>query len=722
MSDSSTIKNVVNLLNKDYFLPGIQRTFDWDNGSICNLYDSILRNIPIGQITIWTLVEDDEEFENQLYYSIINNYISSDINPFGNNKENVQNIFNNEILNMHSDNSILEIKPLEHTNSKLDSKTGNTSQKSLVIDGQQRLTALNIGLNGCIIDYKSNHNRKKIDNWGAKFLYLNLAKDPATKIDKNGEKVRYEFEFKWADDELDFNDDEYWFRINKITSKNTDYDDYYPDEYVKNYIKKKYEDKYDKEFINKNWEKLSDNLEHNLDTLDQKITRKVGYDMGSVIYSTDETSRYDGGREIVKETFFRLNNLGSTVKKEQKLLAKCILSWAYEKNTSNGKKNEFIYNPRDDIYDYITEFKSKYTSDKKSNGKYFNMNLEFLFECLSAVSRNTTNIKDNKKNTISEKDISNMKKHWLNGDEQQLTKEDIPKDILETPSIKDTLYETHDELKKMGITKKTGIQSTNVLIPIIYFKHYTGADLNSIKNKNKIKKYILATKVSNVIQSSDNWINPILDEINSIINDESKNNIDFPYEQIKNRVNDESNHPLVPVKGTIISNIDNINYAKKNSKLNYILYYIRDEFETDPESEIDHIFKKSIFNKNNLQDKGFNEDRIEKFNILKNSIWNLQLLRKSEHEEKTKFESNRDYKQNETIWFMDSKFEINKKEKQRFIKEYDIPEGIYTFDSFEEFVDERRKSIIKTILSELDVGFNDDTTFESTYKFDIISD
>ncbi|MCG8603435.1 DUF262 domain-containing protein, partial [bacterium] len=51
MSDS--IVGLINKLNRTVFLPAIQRSFVWEEDRICMLFDSILRNFPIGAATIW---------------------------------------------------------------------------------------------------------------------------------------------------------------------------------------------------------------------------------------------------------------------------------------------------------------------------------------------------------------------------------------------------------------------------------------------------------------------------------------------------------------------------------------------------------------------------------------------------------------------------------------------------------------------------------------------
>lgn len=60
-----TIKNVIEELNQSYFLPDIQREYVWLNKAnekkIEQLFDSILRNYPIGSFLFWKLKKSDIE-------------------------------------------------------------------------------------------------------------------------------------------------------------------------------------------------------------------------------------------------------------------------------------------------------------------------------------------------------------------------------------------------------------------------------------------------------------------------------------------------------------------------------------------------------------------------------------------------------------------------------------------------------------------------------------
>ncbi len=60
----NSIKNVVDELNVRYFLPDIQREYEWINDAndkkrIEQLFDSILRGYPVGSFLFWQLQKND---------------------------------------------------------------------------------------------------------------------------------------------------------------------------------------------------------------------------------------------------------------------------------------------------------------------------------------------------------------------------------------------------------------------------------------------------------------------------------------------------------------------------------------------------------------------------------------------------------------------------------------------------------------------------------------
>jgi uncharacterized protein with ParB-like and HNH nuclease domain len=50
---SKSLFSLINEINKDLFLPHIQRPFVWDEEQMLKLFDSLMRNYPIQTFLLW---------------------------------------------------------------------------------------------------------------------------------------------------------------------------------------------------------------------------------------------------------------------------------------------------------------------------------------------------------------------------------------------------------------------------------------------------------------------------------------------------------------------------------------------------------------------------------------------------------------------------------------------------------------------------------------------
>ena len=171
---SDTIAAVMKRLNTQYFLPAIQREFVWNTDQIIQLFDSIMRGYPISSFLFWEL--NQENREKWEAYKFVENA------AYGGTR--------NEIANIEGVNEL-----------------------TLVLDGQQRLTSLVIGLKGT---YTQKRKYKRWDDpsaWVKQKLYLNVLKD--SREEDDGEAgIRYGFAFSEKQPENQSN--EYWIKVGKI--------------------------------------------------------------------------------------------------------------------------------------------------------------------------------------------------------------------------------------------------------------------------------------------------------------------------------------------------------------------------------------------------------------------------------------------------------------------------------------------------------------------------
>ena len=190
-----TIKNAIdNIVDRTYLLPAIQRKFVWSSDQIEVLFDSIMRGYPINSFMLWEVKENKIKNEFK-FYQFLTEY---------------RQFFK-------EDNPDIDTKGYKDFNA--------------VIDGQQRLTSLYIGLKG---SYAYKLARKwwsnTEENIPTRHLYLNLV-NPLP--DENERQMIYDFQFLTKHEFQKKSGDEkaIWFKVNDIlTFQNSDELDTFIDE------------------------------------------------------------------------------------------------------------------------------------------------------------------------------------------------------------------------------------------------------------------------------------------------------------------------------------------------------------------------------------------------------------------------------------------------------------------------------------------------------------
>lgn len=168
---------IANIETRKFLLPAIQRKFVWSSEQIEVLFDSIMRNYPINSFMMWNVTSDKTK-NSYKFYEFLKEFRAffKDENPFINTK--------------------------------------GYPDFLAVIDGQQRLTSLYLGLKGTYA-YKMPRKWWK-DNeecLPTRRLYINLS----SKLSKDDErKMIYDFKFLSDDDVAKLSSSEDLFLINDI--------------------------------------------------------------------------------------------------------------------------------------------------------------------------------------------------------------------------------------------------------------------------------------------------------------------------------------------------------------------------------------------------------------------------------------------------------------------------------------------------------------------------
>ncbi|PDW59870.1 DUF262 domain-containing protein [Helicobacter pylori] len=183
----NSIKNVVDGLNIRYFLPDIQREYVWlkkaNEKKIEQLFDSILRGYPIGSFLFWKLQKEDiaksdEQDSDKLNFQLYQFITNYDERKPHNEKMRIEEIKRDDLY--------------------------------IVLDGQQRLTSLYIGLKGTRTLKKKRVRYDDPNAYEEKRLYLNLKHQS----NMDNPEDNYEFEFHAQKPENDKK--HWWFKVGDI--------------------------------------------------------------------------------------------------------------------------------------------------------------------------------------------------------------------------------------------------------------------------------------------------------------------------------------------------------------------------------------------------------------------------------------------------------------------------------------------------------------------------
>jgi len=164
--------------DRKYLLPAIQREFVWGVDQVEKFFDSIMRKYPIGTFLFW-YVEKSQSRKFQ-FYEFIRNYHE-------------KASFHNKKIEMGSDRDI-----------------------TAVLDGQQRLTALYLGLKGTYAEKLKGKRWENPDAFPVRKLYLNL-------LSMGEGDCEYIFKFLTEEEAAVSSAKKHWFRVGEILDFQDEY-------------------------------------------------------------------------------------------------------------------------------------------------------------------------------------------------------------------------------------------------------------------------------------------------------------------------------------------------------------------------------------------------------------------------------------------------------------------------------------------------------------------
>lgn len=270
--------------NRNMLLPDIQREYVWTYHEIENLFESIVDEYPVGSCIIWKTTRQNLNSENpNLYYFI------------------------------------REFKQGKTKSEKAPEVFKDEGDYYIVLDGQQRITSLNIALYGSFTSYKGGRGNAwdNPNSWIKRELYYNL--DFYDKTDEDDENPKKRFAFLSTEEAKLGN----WYKINFLLA----YDD--RDTYIESLIEAKYNKK----------------SRHDLSVLFQRLCEDING--GLIHYYCINESDYDRALDI----FVRVNSTGRKLAKSDLLFSTLIDGWKEGKEeidtlieTMNNKGDGFRFN------------------------------------------------------------------------------------------------------------------------------------------------------------------------------------------------------------------------------------------------------------------------------------------------------------------------------------------------------------------------------------------
>lgn len=183
---SLSIKQLItDITDNKYFLPAIQRKFVWREEKICMLFNSIMRDYPIGTFLFWEL--SAKKANNYTFYEFLKNYHERDSK--------------NKLVRYDFPRDIIG-----------------------VLDGQQRISSMYIALQGVFCTKRKHAKRSNDRAYPERKFYMNLL----------GSEDNYEFKF--LSDKAAFSaDGRLYYLVRNILTESEDAD---PDEIIDDLKKK----------------------------------------------------------------------------------------------------------------------------------------------------------------------------------------------------------------------------------------------------------------------------------------------------------------------------------------------------------------------------------------------------------------------------------------------------------------------------------------------------
>jgi len=552
---SATISDIImEMVNRNTFLPAIQREYVWTTYQIEKLFDSLMCGYPISTFLFWKIREENKK--NWTSYEFLRDFDA------------------------------------EQPHNKFANLDGVNNDIYLVLDGQQRITSFNVALRG---SYRYFYRK-----WRKTYLFLNLLHP---KSNDNPEELTYQFKFR-EDDVVDpkMNEPQFWYRVGDILN---------------------YE----------NPEDAKDAIETRLLTYtdpERRTALRMISDLHTCIkiskvvnYYEEKSTDYDK----VMEIFIRTNTGGQKLEYSDILLSTATAKWK-------------TLNAREEI--------NSFTDDINKIGLGYSFGKDFVMKGSMYLTEDLPI--QYKLSSFTQKNLECIEDHW--------------------EDTKTAIRRAIELVSKFGFNDKNLVTKL-ALLPIAQYlrnkdsrKYLESSEIEDVKDQNNIQKWLILVTLRNLLGASTD---STLNRIRRIIGD---NGTRFPYQDIIGEFGIR-----IDFTDDEIENWLSYKHGTRYSYLILSLLYPGRDWK-DRLFQEDHIFPYSSIQRKELKKLGYDDDRIERYLNLRDTICNLELLSETENNEKRAKPFD--------VWITER--------DENFKSRHLIPHlDSYTMDVFEQFVATRRE-------------------------------
>jgi Protein of unknown function DUF262 len=403
--ETRTIAETMAKINSEYFIPAIQRPYVWEVEQIERLFDSIMKEYPISTFLLWK--PPVEKRTTWHTYQFAQHFKYGDL---------------------HSQDADLSACRDMH----------------LVLDGQQRLTSLFVGLRGSYRVRPKFKRKNQESSYTRQLLYLNLVKNAETSAEEDEmEGITYGFSFR-DPAKIRQSATEYWIAVGSVL---------------------------DLEGL----DQLEDALESLIDamdvlgaTLDSKRTAKrnlqrlhdVIWEQQTISACIVKQSSYDK----VLDIFVRANDGGTKLSKSDLLMSLVTLNWQH-------------FDARHDIVQFLNELNNELLT-ANSFDRDFILRASLLFCGHAYVFKVDSFTKEN---------LVHIEENWT--------------------TIKRSLRKTVKLVNSFGLSNYKGnLSSSNSVLPVAFYvfslfkRHQNDDQVDAIvqRNRTTIRRWLCASQFSGV--------------------------------------------------------------------------------------------------------------------------------------------------------------------------------------------------------------------------------